>query len=436
MLKMGCAKADITPCSKCFLRGYGSRNQMTDKVEDPIEAGIIALEQDGRRQLIITLDSLGMAGDACCMVKGRIKELYNIAPEDVVIACSHSHFAPEINGFAVVAGGGIPLGIYPADECYRDFWLERVMPAVGHALGDLEEVTLLQSEVNLGCVAFNRRTIRKSDGMVTTNYTYPADPENYDFSPIDNTMNVWKFMRGAHTKAVLVRFSCHAVTGGYNSNAVSADFPGAFRRAVMAKMGCPAFYMNGTAGDVVPIRRDGTSRQEIGEVMADAVKLAELTFRKADDFKLKSIMANVKINVPELIGKNAVDVEKMYKDALAAAQGKKGFDLDLYLSARLYNMYQQWHGADGELPLQIVQLGSKLLVCLPFDVLTDVGEKIAEAYPDAVVVGYSGGGVGYIFMPEDSPKGGYETTCGTSLSHDTGKKFVESAIKMIAQLKE
>jgi len=435
MLKMGCSRADITPGFKCFLRGYASRTEMTDRVEDPIEAGVIALEQNNKRQLILTLDSLGMAADDCVMVKNKLRERFDIAPEDIVIACSHSHFAPEMGSFTVSSGGGMPLGIYPPDDQFRDFWLARVMPAVEQALNDLEEVELLQNDVRLDCVAFNRRTVRKADGMVTTNYTYPADPENYDFSPLDNTMNVWKFMRGKHTKAILVRFSCHAVTGGYDSDAISADFPGAFRRSVLTKLGCPAFYMNGTAGDAVPMRRNGTSRQDIGEIMANAVKLAELSFRKIEEFQLQSKAVSVKVNVPELAGKTAAEVTRRYQDALAAAQGKLGYDVELYLSARLYNMYKRWQGSAGELPLQIIQLGSKLLVCMPFDVLTDIGTSIAQVCPDAVVVGYSGGGDGYIFMPEDSPQGGYEATRGTSLDHNTGKKFVESAIELIRQIK-
>ncbi|MBE6367029.1 MAG: hypothetical protein E7052_03860 [Lentisphaerae bacterium] len=436
MLKMGCSRADITPGFKCFLRGYASRTELTDKVEDPIEAGIIALEQPGRRQLIITLDSLGMSAESCVMVKNKIHELYSIAPQDVVIACSHTHFAPEINNFVVASAGGMPCGIYPADD-YRDFWLERVMPAIAQALGDLEEVELFQSEAALPCVVFNRRTVRKSDGLVTTNYIYPQDPENYDFSPIDPTMYMWKFMRGTHTKAVLVRFSCHAVTGGYDGNAISADFPGAFRRSILSKMACPAFFMNGTAGDVVPLQRNGTSRQDIGEVMANAVKLAARTFKPAPDFQLKSISRNIKVTAPDLVGKTNDDVQTMYQKALTAVQAKeRGYDQDFYLAGRLYNLYNNWQGSEGDLPLQIIQLGSKFLVCLPFDVLTDIGQNIAQEHPEAVVVGYSGGGTGYVFMPEDAPKGGYETTVGTSLTHDTGKKFVDAAIELISQLKQ
>ena len=436
MIRMGCAQADITPDFKCFLRGYASRTDLTNKVEDPIEVGIIALEQENKRQLLITADSLGMAEEDCNMVRENIRQRFNIAPANVIIACSHSHFAPEMCGFTITSGGGMPLGRYPADSRFREFWLKRVMPAAARALDDLEEVELLQSDVKIGCIAYNRRTVCKANGMVTTNYIYPSDPENYDFSPIDDTMNIWKFMRGNCPKAILVRYGCHAVTGGRDHNAISADFPGAFRRAVLTKLGCPAFFMNGTAGDVVPMCRGTSSRQDIGEIMANAVKLADLTFRKTGDFQLKSLTGSVEATVPELLGKTAEDVENIYQTALAAAQGNLENDENLYLASRLYDMFQRWHGARGKLPLQIIQLGDKIMICLPFDVLTNIGEQIANIHPEAITVGYSGGEYGYIAMLSDVHKGGYETTIGSSLAPDTGQKFIDKAIELISQLKD
>lgn len=436
MLKMGCSKADITPGFPCFLRGYASRTELTEQVEDPIEVGVIALEQGSTRQIILTVDSLATAEADCQSIRREIEQRFDIAPQNVVIACSHSHFAPEMCGFTISTGGGMPWGNYPADERFRNFWMARVMPAIEQALNDLEAVELLQSDVQVSCIAFNRRTVRKADGMVITNYTYPQDPENYDFTPIDTTLNIWKFMRGTHVKAVLARYGCHAVTGGINNNAVSADFPGAFRQAVLAKMGCPAFFMNGTAGDVVPIQRNGSSRKEIGEVLANAVKLAERTFQKAPDFQLKSAVATVKVAAPDLVGKSLEEVEKMYKSALDSVQGKLEHDGNFYVTARLYNMFKKWQSSEGELPLQVIQLGSKLLVCLPFDVLTDIGSRIVEVFPEVIVVSYSGGDNGYISLPEDAPKGGYETTSGTSLAPDTGIKFINAAIELIGQLKK
>ena len=109
MLKMGCSKADITPGFPCFLRGYASRTELTEQVEDPIEVGVIALEQDSTRQIILTVDSLATAEADCQFIRREIEQRFDIAPQNVVIACSHSHFAPEMCGFTISTGGGMPL---------------------------------------------------------------------------------------------------------------------------------------------------------------------------------------------------------------------------------------------------------------------------------------------------------------------------------------
>ena len=149
MLKMGCSKADITPGFPCFLRGYASRTELTEQVEDPIEVGVIALEQDSTRQIILTVDSLATAEADCQSIRREIEQRFDIAPQNVVIACSHSHFAPEMCGFTISTGGGMPWGNYPADERFRNFWMARVMPAIEQALNDLEAVELLTALASL-----------------------------------------------------------------------------------------------------------------------------------------------------------------------------------------------------------------------------------------------------------------------------------------------
>ena len=146
MFKMGCAKADVTPAFPTYLRGYASRNRLTDEVEEPIEVGVIALEQGDVKSLILTVDGLGIK-------LPDLQEIYNaIAAEtgidypNIMVSSSHTHFAPNFNGYTIyTTGGELKLGDYPADRQYFDFWLSKVIPAVKHAIADLEEVKLLQA---------------------------------------------------------------------------------------------------------------------------------------------------------------------------------------------------------------------------------------------------------------------------------------------------
>ena len=432
MLKMGCAKCDVTPDFPVYLRGYSTRNALTCKVEDPIEVGVIALQKSDKIVLLITTDNIGTKQNDCRRIYSVLQEKFNIAYPDIIISGSHTHFAPCFHSCTVAGPGGeLPLGTLPADEKYFEFFMKKLIPTVAHALQDMEEVELLQAEIPVSCVAFNRRTVRKRDGMVDTNYTYPANDSDYNFSDYDKTMHVWKFMCGNHPKAVLARYGCHPVTGGYEANAISADYPGYFKRYIQQELGCPGFFMLGTAGDVVPMRRNGTSRRDIGMILASAVKLHDWTFRKAEDFTLKTACETFEVVTPRLQNVTAEEVESTYRKLLSEAEKKDTFHSEFFLYSLLRGFYRENQGATAKLQYQILQLGDKKLVMLPFEVFSIIGSKIREADPKAAVVSCTGGSECYLPLQEDFAKGGYETLTGTRLEQDTGDKLLAMVIEKL-----
>jgi len=437
MLKMGCAKADVTPSFATFIRGYASRNRLTAEVEEPIEVGVIALEQNGVKSLILTADSLGIKYTDLQRIYKEIAAETGLDFPNVMVCCSHTHFAPNFNGYTIyTTGGELPLGDYPADECYYNYWIGKVIPAIKHALADLEEVELLQADIPVSGIAFNRRTVRKADGGVTTNYIYPADPENYDFSPIDTTMHVWKFMRGSSPKAILARYGCHPVTGGYNSYGVSADYPGYFKKYTEEKMGCPAFFMLGTAGDVVPMQRNNESRKDIGEVMSSCIRLAERTYRNTSNFTLKcdNVMINLHSNMLE--NKSAEELDRMWAEELQKAQKTSTYSREFYMTGMQHSVFQRIQGADYQVPIQLMQLGDRTIVGLPFEVLTAIGVGIREVFPDAAVASCTGGYECYLPLSSDFPKGGYESLSGTIWEPETGEKVIAASIAALKEFKK
>ena len=436
MLKMGCSKADVTPSWPTYLRGYASRTRLTDEIEEPIEVGVIALEKNGVKSLIITADSLGIKLHDICNICKAVAAETGIDFPNIMISCSHTHFAPNFNGFTIyTAGGELALGSYPADVKYFDFWMSKVIPAVKHAIDDLEEVRLLQADIPVSSIAFNRRTVRKEDGKVTTNYTYPEDPENYEFSSIDTIMHVWKFMRGNAPKGVLARYGCHPVTGGYNSYGVSADYPGYFKRYTEEKLGCPTFFMLGTAGDVVPMQRAKESRKDIGQVMASSIRLAGRTFRDTTDFTLKCAVRSLHVKSDRLAGLTAEVIDKRWAEEVKKAQSTSTYNRDFYMTGMQYNMFHEFNGSEADLPIQLMQLGDRVLVGLPFEVLTVIGTGIREVYPDAAVVSCTGGYEGYLPVSSDFPKGGYEADAGTIWNPDTGDNVIAESVKALADFK-
>ena len=47
--KFGCAKADITPDYPCYLRGYASRNRLSDGIADRLEVGTMVFSGNRKK---------------------------------------------------------------------------------------------------------------------------------------------------------------------------------------------------------------------------------------------------------------------------------------------------------------------------------------------------------------------------------------------------
>ncbi|MBR4884492.1 MAG: hypothetical protein IKZ33_04185, partial [Lentisphaeria bacterium] len=323
MLKMGCAKVDTTPDFPVYLRGYGFRNCKTAVIADRLETGVIALEQEGKTILLITADLEGIHIDRCREISERIRKEFGIGFPDLFISSSHTHFSPGFSAYAVtVPGGELPLEMYPPDEDYFEFWYAHTREAVRQALEDMEVVTIESAAIPVHGIAFNRRTIRKSDGMVETNYTLPKNPDNYIFSPIDQEFTVWRFLQGDRLKAVIGRYGCHPVSGTDKFYEISSDYPGAFQRAVQREYGCPGFFLLGTAGDVVPMNRSVQTRRDMGEILARLIHLNDLQFRPEPDLPVASTSFTVRGTLKRIAETD--DLEGYWQQALEEARRTAG----------------------------------------------------------------------------------------------------------------
>lgn len=439
MLKMGCAQADVTPDFPVFLRGYGFRNKKTSAVADRLETGVIALEQSGRKILLITADMEGIFVEYCREITARIRREFGIGYPDVVISCSHTHFSPGFPGYAVTfPGGEIPLGIYPRDEQYFEFWYERTRDAVRRALEDLEEVRLDHAAVPVPGIAFNRRTVRKADGKVETNYVLPDHPGDYDFLPIDHDFTVWRFMKGDRPKAILGRYSCHPVTGDALQYDISADYPGAFKQAVQTEYGCPGFFLLGTAGDVVPMKRSARARKYMGGILARMIHVNELNFSPAPEFRLEARSFTVRSTIVHRLGSG--DPDAFWQDVLRDAQksivygntpDKNATYQKLWDAGYRYLLTKRFAANEFDIPIQMLRLGDRILVGLPFEILTDVGRKLREACPDALIISITGGYEGYLPLASDYEIGGYETETEAHFQPDTGDRILAECIKAV-----
>jgi len=433
MLRMGCAKVDVTPIEPSYLRGYGSRNQLSRGVEEPLEAGAIVLEQGGKRVLLLTLDNTGLGIRECESVYGWLADL-GFDASNTFLCSSHTHFAPGLSDYYVTyrPGATLALGVHKAEESYVALLKQRLCDAVQKALGNVDDVELEEVEIPVPCVSFNRRTIVKGENRVVTNFIYPADAEKYDFQDVDTTLNIWRFKNGDVIKAILGRFSCHPVTGGKDIYSVSADYPGYFQKYISEFFGCPCMFMLGAAGDVVPLRRNGTSRSDIGMVLATSVRLAERRFRKIHDFKLDNCVVETILTLDKVFPRDKADA--LFEESMAAAMKSKNpeaFDEKFCTDGYKHANAKAFPTDDVAVPLRLLRLGDKVLVGLPFEVLTAVETRLCSICPEVVLTSITGGYEGYLPLSYEYARGGYEAGMGPQFKQGAAEKVLDAIIPEI-----
>jgi hypothetical protein len=427
MLKFGISQVELTPDFPVGLSGYPGRDALTDQVEEPVELSCAVLKRNEKTLVFIMIDSLGINHADCQRLYKAIETRYGISFPEIVISASHSHFAPN-SAIAPILYElpGENIGVRPWDERFYKHLEEKIFAALKEAFASMEEVNIKFAAVPLPHLLFNRRTIKKSSSQVENNYDYPADPAQFIFNEVDDELSLWKFKRADGTIAGIIgRFSCHAVTGGKNKEHISGDYPYYFRKEINRIFNCPCGFILGAAGDGVPLRRNKDSRELIGKTLAQSAVMAELTFADCPDTGLDAHAVEIPVMLRPDIKLDPEFYQQKINDF--TADDKNNIDLVYDTVNRLCIAlnYQQY---EFDLPLQIIKLGGKTLIGMPYEVLSQIGLKLQASCPDARLISLTGGYNGYLPLKEDFPLGGYETVAAL-FCPDTGDRFLDVAIR-------
>ena len=96
MLKAGFGRVTITPPFGIPLAGYFVERPM-DGVLDELEIQALALDDGKKKTVILVADLLGIRAVDLLPVRKAIAERCCLAVEGVMIACTHTHTAPQIS---------------------------------------------------------------------------------------------------------------------------------------------------------------------------------------------------------------------------------------------------------------------------------------------------------------------------------------------------
>jgi hypothetical protein len=409
-----------------MLHGYAARDRLSgtspeDGVSERLAAGALCIEgSDGgagrTRVLIVTLDMIGVHTADAGALRAAAAAAAGTPVDHVLLAASHTHFAPAIS---VQLMSAAEPHIEEPDPRFVESVTARVREAAAESAASLESGSVEEYRVAVPSVLFNRRTIVRSPGpaRVETSFLYPEDPERFAFQPVDAELTALRFRTGARTQAVLVNFGCHPVTGGFDRArehySISSDYPFYLRQAIGAAWGCPVFFTLGAAGDAVPLNRGGRSREHIGGMLGSAVVLADRAL--AGSSGPAGAEAVVTVHTAEL-------------EAKTVAPATDSESTRAYRS-RLYpgGMYR--------IRVQFLRLHGTVFVALPFEVLSGFSLRMKRSFPRSAPVSVANGYEGYLPFAEEYGRGGYEATADSAyFEPGTADRLLELVLSELAGL--
>jgi neutral ceramidase len=447
----GVATRDVTPPFAVMLGGYANRDHQAHAVSERIQLSALCLQgrnTEGRSRLVVlAMDTIGVRAADVQILQAEVEKECGLRREELLIAASHTHFAPFISPQRFPSP---ELGILEPDPRYVSLVRRAAVEAVRQSCETLTLGELQVHRMDVPAILFNRRTILRASGSacaVETNFLYPGDPALYEFSPVDPQLSVLRIVADGAPRVALANFGCHPVTGGMNGPGshydVSADYPHYLRDAVSRAWGCPTLFTLGAAGDSVPLQRAGLSRKRIGATLGNSILLAERAFVACGEAGQEVLIARraVRMEARTILRTRGTDAEKQYESARASMQGKKpgeATDLELqHFQATMLGAFRARLYPEDKATIEVAmhRIGDIVLVAFPFEVLSGVALLLKKVDPRVVLVSAANGYEGYLPQAFEYERGGYEaTTESTSFEPGTMDRLLEKISKELERI--
>jgi hypothetical protein len=247
--RIGLASADITPDTPIPMAGYGARVRPFTRVEQPIHAKALLLEDSrAHRALLITTDLVGLSADLADPVCQRIIDTTHLTRDQILLSCSHNHSGP-LTALAIRPS----VGISPDDARNVLAYTKRLQDQLVDLATRATSATLQPATLSYatGIVNFpvNRRQFTPNGIILGVN------PRG----PVDRTVPVLRVESPDDHKPLAVVFgcACHntSLTGG--NYLLCGDYAGFAQSEIEQQLpGVQAMFMIGCGGDANPYPRD------------------------------------------------------------------------------------------------------------------------------------------------------------------------------------
>lgn len=376
---------------------------------DALEAIGYVLLGAGQPIVVCAVDWEGIHNQAHIAWRTALAEAAGTTPERVAVQCVHQHDAPMVCLRAQELCDAQGDNLQSVDRGFFGQCLDRGRAAVRSALPRARRVThVAHGEGRVVKVASNRRValgpdgkVRKMRGSSCLDEELIALPEGL----IDPMLKTVAYFDGGEKIVACHYYATHPMTN-YGAGHVSSDFPGLARKQRQREdPGCTHIYFTGCAGNISAGKYNpGTpeARVQLTQRIYDGIRAAERSLVRTP---IGRVAWKTHSLVPEV---NPVFVEATQRAMLA---NKKNGPANRIRPAMVLALMERV-AQRVPIVLSALYLGDIAVLHLPAECFIEYQLR-AQQFGGARFVAtaaYGDGGIWYVPVKEEYPKGGYEVS--------------------------
>jgi hypothetical protein len=433
IFSVGVAQAVITPPVGTALAGFFELRIGT-YTRDDLYAKAMVIRGESTQVAIVSLDIICVDAEFVDAAKALIAEECGIAPEQVLICATHTHFGPEVRS----VGNKVPR---------NEEWVAALPRRIADVVREADEkaapCTLRAGSADVEGYVFNR-LYRLKDGKeqmgkwgAESTLLGPAggtDPNLQTLSAVDENGKLI---------GVITNLGMHPVTvGGSTADFFSEDWPGAMAKNLSAIYGpeMVTLFLQGACGDTNYQPYDAThlpvngpdKTEQLGRGLAGAAMLA---LERAEPITQSTLSARIEeIEVPYY-----TRTPEIYAQLQTTQRKTERSAMDEFFIRAV----QEWPFDDQtcRVPLQAMRIGPVALAAIPAQIFTPVGLEIKQWCPAemTMVVELANARVtSYIPTADQVERGAYGSNPIISrwLSADAGRRIGDAFLVLFQELWE
>ncbi|MHC4399607.1 MAG: hypothetical protein ACYTG0_08000 [Planctomycetota bacterium] len=422
-LRVATFQCDVTPpLGEPIYSGY----QPLAKVEHPLLAKGIVLEDRGRRYVVCAVDWCELCNSTHAAFRRRMAAAAGIDVSHVAVHTLHQHTAPmgDADAFRLLEAIDDPPP-HPSPEFF-DRAADRLAEAVSKSLDHwhpFDSVGTGQARVDR--VASTRR-VKVEGGRIRVRWSACRDP-GLRAEPEGTIDPYLKTVTLAHADKPLVRLHYYAThpQSFYGDPRASYDFPGIARETLQQKENVFQIYFTGCGGDVTAGKyNDGSprAREELAKQLLAGMEAAAEATQFVPARRLQWRTAEVSLPLRADPGYTAAESRAtMLNASLAPATRIYRGAMRLAFSRRI----------DEPIALSSLAVGPVRMLHLPGEAMVEFQLFAQKLLPShfVAVAAYGDCGPAYICTERASAEGGYEPT--DSLVTPQSEALLKTAIRRL-----